>query len=77
MAPCRSSPTPQRSGRSTPSCGRSTSERSGGSLPGHERAHRFERVFGGQTVAQALHAACATIDDKAPHSFHAYFVRSG
>lgn len=38
---------------------------------------RFERVFGGQTVAQALHAACATIDDKAPHSFHAYFVRSG
>jgi acyl-CoA thioesterase-2 len=38
---------------------------------------RFERVFGGQTVAQALHAACLTVEDKDPHSFHGYFVQGG
>jgi acyl-CoA thioesterase-2 len=38
---------------------------------------RFDRVFGGQTVAQALLAARATVPDKAPHSLHAYFVEAG
>ena len=38
---------------------------------------RFDRVFGGQTVAQALLAASATVSGKLPHSLHAYFVEAG
>jgi acyl-CoA thioesterase-2 len=38
---------------------------------------RFERVFGGQLVAQALLAAGATVTAKQPHSLHAYFVGPG
>jgi acyl-CoA thioesterase-2 len=43
---------------------------------------RFTRVFGGQTIAQALLAAGATVDGRtgghlAPHSLHAYFVQAG
>jgi acyl-CoA thioesterase-2 len=38
---------------------------------------RFTRVFGGQTVAQALLAAGRTVDGTAPHSLHAYFVQAG
>ena len=38
---------------------------------------RFDRIFGGQTVAQALLAASATVTDKAPQSLHAYFVEAG
>lgn len=38
---------------------------------------RFGRVFGGQTVAQALIAASATVEAKDPHSLHAYFVATG
>ncbi|HZP29121.1 MAG TPA: acyl-CoA thioesterase domain-containing protein, partial [Acidimicrobiia bacterium] len=38
---------------------------------------RFDRVFGGQAVAQALLAASATVTDKEPHSLHAYFVEAG
>jgi acyl-CoA thioesterase II len=38
---------------------------------------RFDRVFGGQTVAQALAAAGETVDGKDPHSLHAYFVEAG
>jgi acyl-CoA thioesterase-2 len=38
---------------------------------------RFDRIFGGQTVAQALVAASATVTDKAPQSLHAYFVEAG
>jgi acyl-CoA thioesterase II len=38
---------------------------------------RFAQVFGGQTVAQALLAASATVSDKDPHSLHAYFVEAG
>jgi acyl-CoA thioesterase-2 len=37
---------------------------------------RFERLFGGQLMAQALVAACATVQDKEPHSLHAYFVEA-
>lgn len=35
------------------------------------------RVFGGHTVAQALAAACFSIDGLTCHSLHAYFVRPG
>jgi acyl-CoA thioesterase-2 len=38
---------------------------------------RFTRIFGGQTLAQALLAAGATVDGKAAHSMHAYFVQAG
>jgi acyl-CoA thioesterase-2 len=38
---------------------------------------RFARVFGGQTVAQALLAAAKTVEGKASQSLHAYFVRAG
>ena len=38
---------------------------------------RFDRIFGGQTVAQALAAAATTVDGKEPHSLHAYFVQAG
>jgi acyl-CoA thioesterase-2 len=38
---------------------------------------RFPRVYGGQLVAQALHAACATAPSREPHSIHAYFVQGG
>jgi acyl-CoA thioesterase II len=40
-------------------------------------ADRFERVFGGQVVAQALLAASATVVLKEPDSLHAYFVEGG
>jgi acyl-CoA thioesterase II len=38
---------------------------------------RFDRTFGGQLVAQALLAASATVDAKAPSSLHAYFAAGG
>ncbi len=38
---------------------------------------RFDRIFGGQLVAQALLAASATVTDKAPQSLHAYFASAG
>jgi acyl-CoA thioesterase-2 len=38
---------------------------------------RFGRIFGGQMVAQAIQAASLTVNDKPPHSVHAYFVKSG
>jgi acyl-CoA thioesterase-2 len=38
----------------------------------------WQRLYGGQVVAQALMAACRTIDSgQLPHSLHAYFVRAG
>src|ERR1700728_2810416 len=40
-------------------------------------ANRFDRVFGGQVVAQALLAASATVVGKDPDSLHAYFVEAG
>ena len=40
--------------------------------------HKTEHVFGGQVLAQAIAAACRTIDEPhAPHSIHAYFLRAG
>jgi acyl-CoA thioesterase-2 len=36
------------------------------------------RVFGGQVIAQALVAACRTVEPgRAPHSLHAYFLLAG
>lgn len=35
------------------------------------------RVFGGLVVAQALVAAARTVEDRAPHSLHAYFILPG
>lgn len=38
----------------------------------------WPRLYGGQVVAQALMAACRTIDGgQLPHSLHAYFIRAG
>ncbi|MES5101128.1 acyl-CoA thioesterase II [Agrobacterium sp. BA1120] len=38
----------------------------------------WQRVFGGQVIAQALMAAQRTVsDDRFVHSLHAYFMRSG
>jgi acyl-CoA thioesterase-2 len=38
-----------------------------------------QRVFGGQVIAQALVAACRTVDvaGRPPHSLHAYFLLGG
>src|SRR5262249_13570733 len=38
---------------------------------------RSDRIYGGQTIAQALVAASATVDDKQPHSLHGYFAQAG
>lgn len=35
------------------------------------------QVFGGQVIAQALGAACKTVEDRTVHSLHAYFLRRG
>ena len=35
------------------------------------------RVFGGQVIGQALQAAQRSVEDKAAHSFHVYFMRAG
>ena len=37
----------------------------------------WQRVFGGLVVAQALVAAQRTVDDRAPHSLHGYFILPG
>jgi acyl-CoA thioesterase-2 len=38
----------------------------------------LQRVFGGQVAAQALFAACQTVDDDVSvHSMHSYFLRPG
>ncbi len=37
----------------------------------------WQRVFGGQVIGQALVAACRTVEDRRPHSLHAYFLLPG
>lgn len=37
----------------------------------------FLNVFGGQVLGQSLMAACRTVEDRLPHSLHAYFLRPG
>ncbi len=45
---------------------------------GRSPADRDRPVYGGQLLAQALMSAGATVEPgRAPHSLHAYFVRSG
>jgi acyl-CoA thioesterase-2 len=47
---------------------------------GRSPQSRWQRVFGGQVIGQALVAACRTLDDVAtrpPHSLHAYFLLGG
>jgi acyl-CoA thioesterase-2 len=47
---------------------------------GRSSQSRWQRVFGGQVIGQALVAACRTVDDVAmrpPHSLHAYFLLGG
>src|SRR2546430_17085372 len=38
---------------------------------------RWQRVFGGQVIGQALVAAIRTVEGRAPHSLHAYFLVGG
>lgn len=41
---------------------------------------RWQRVYGGQVIGQALVAACRTVDNvtsRPPHSLHAYFLLGG
>ena len=47
---------------------------------GRSPQSRWQRVFGGQVIGQALVAACRTVDDvtaRPPHSLHAYFLIGG
>lgn len=44
---------------------------------GHSPVDRWQRVFGGQVIGQALMAATRTVDDRVCHSLHAYFLRPG
>jgi acyl-CoA thioesterase II len=45
---------------------------------GPRQAGGVGRIFGGQIIAQALMAATRTVDpERAVHSLHAYFIRSG
>ena len=37
----------------------------------------WQRVFGGQVIGQALVAATRTVEDRPPHSMHAYFLLPG
>ncbi|NNM70790.1 acyl-CoA thioesterase II [Enterovirga aerilata] len=37
----------------------------------------WQRVFGGQVIGQALVAACRTVEERQPHSLHAYFLLGG
>jgi len=37
----------------------------------------WQRVFGGQVIGQALVAAGRTVEGRAAHSLHAYFLRAG
>jgi acyl-CoA thioesterase II len=47
---------------------------------GRSPQSRWQRVFGGQVIGQALVAACRTVEDvttRPPHSLHAYFMLGG
>ena len=44
---------------------------------GRSPKDRFQRVFGGQVLGQALVAASRTIDGRICHSLHAYFLLPG
>src|SRR5271167_1603220 len=44
---------------------------------GESRDIGSPQVFGGQVLGQALVAATATVEERAVHSLHAYFLRRG
>jgi acyl-CoA thioesterase-2 len=44
---------------------------------GYSPKDTFVRVFGGQVIGQALVAASRTVDARAAHSLHAYFLLGG
>jgi acyl-CoA thioesterase II len=44
---------------------------------GESRDIGSPQVFGGQVLGQALAAACGTVEGRAVHSLHAYFLRRG
>ncbi len=44
---------------------------------GRSPQDRWQRVFGGQVIGQALVAACRTVDGRPPHSLHCYFLIGG
>ncbi|MCZ7661178.1 MAG: acyl-CoA thioesterase II [Xanthobacteraceae bacterium] len=44
---------------------------------GRSPQDRWQRVFGGQVIGQALVAACRTVENRQPHSLHAYFLLGG
>jgi acyl-CoA thioesterase-2 len=44
---------------------------------GRSPQDRWQRVFGGQVIGQALVAASRTVEGRQPHSLHAYFLIGG
>src|SRR5437763_16661321 len=44
---------------------------------GRSPQDRWQPVFGGQVIGQALVAAIRTVEGRAPHSLHAYFLGGG
>ena len=44
---------------------------------GRSPTDRWQRVFGGQVIGQALVAASRTVENRVCHSLHAYFLRAG
>ena len=44
---------------------------------GRSPQDRWQRVFGGRVIGQALVAATRTVDGVLPHSLHAYFLLGG
>jgi acyl-CoA thioesterase II len=44
---------------------------------GRQPATSLQRVFGGQVLGQALHAAARTVGERPVHSLHAYFLLPG
>jgi acyl-CoA thioesterase-2 len=44
---------------------------------GRSPQDRWQRVFGGQVIGQALVAAIRTVEGRSPHSLHAYFLIGG
>ncbi|QCK85097.1 acyl-CoA thioesterase II [Phreatobacter aquaticus] len=44
---------------------------------GQSPQSRWQRVYGGQVIGQALVAACRTVENRNPHSLHAYFILPG
>lgn len=44
---------------------------------GRSPQDRWQRVFGGQVIGQALVAASRTVENRQPHSLHGYFILGG